>query len=223
MDTAQAFRSSVRVSLLAAAALLAVAGSAQAAAGDIVLRARVLQLDPANESYGPSTGVSLANDVVSVSSRTIWEIDASYFLTPNIALEIIATTPPKHTVYLAGTRIGTLRHLPPTLTAQYHIAPTNPSVRPYIGFGVNFTHLSSVKLDAGPVLGGSIPLEADTDSWGTAFQLGADFPINEQLSINVDFKKIDISTKVSVKANGTYLGTVKVNPVLFGVGVGYKF
>ncbi len=219
MDTAQAFRSSVRVSVLAAAALLAVAGSAQAAAGDIVLRARVLQLDPANESYGPS----LADNVVSVSSRTIWEIDASYFLTPNVALEIIATTPPKHTVYLGGTRIGTLRHLPPTLTAQYHIAPTNPTVRPYIGFGVNFTHLSSVKLDAGPVLGGSVPLKADTDSWGTAIQLGADFPINEQLSINVDFKKIDISTKVSVKADGTYLGTVKVNPVLFGIGLGYKF
>jgi outer membrane protein len=223
MDIRQALISSTRVSLVAAAALLAVAGSAQAAAGDIVVRGRVLQLEPANESYGPSTGVSLAGDVVSVSDRLIWELDASYFITNNLAVEVIATTPPKHTVYLGGTRIGTLRHLPPTVTLQYHIAPTNASVRPYIGLGVNYTHLSAVNLDAGSVLGGSVPLKAESSSWGTAIQLGADFPINDKLSINVDFKKIDISTKVSVKANGAYLGTVKVNPVLFGAGVGYKF
>jgi outer membrane protein len=216
MDIRQAFRSSTRISLVAAAALLAVAGSAQAAAGDIVVRGRVLQLDPANESYGPS----LDGDVVSVSSRLIWELDASYFITNNLAVEVIATTPPKHTVYLGGTRIGTLRHLPPTVTLQYHIAPTNASVRPYIGLGVNYTHLSAVNLDAGPVLGA---LKAESNSWGTAIQLGADFPINDKLSINVDFKKIDINTKVSVKASGAYLGTVKVNPVLFGAGVGYKF
>ncbi len=225
MDIRQALISSTRVSLVAAAALLAVAGSAQAAAGDIVVRGRVLQLEPANESYGPHA--ALAADAINVSSRLIWELDASYFLTNNLALEVIATTPPKHTVSttaVANGRLGTLRHLPPTLTLQYHIAPTNASVRPYLGFGVNYTHFSAVDLDAGPALGvGSLPLDIKRNSWGTAIQLGADFPINDKLSINVDFKKIDISTKVSVKATGAYLGTVKVNPVLFGAGVGYKF
>jgi outer membrane protein len=207
---------------VAGAALLALAGSAHAAAGDIVVRGRVLELSPANESYGPHA--ALANNAVSVSDRLVWEVDASYFITNHIAAEIIATTPPKHTVYTNGVRLGTLRHLPPTLTFQYHIAPTNASVRPYIGVGVNFTHFSAVDLDAGPALGSSsaVPLKVKSNSWGTAFQLGADFPINDRLSVNVDFKKIDISTKVSL-ADGTYLGTVKVNPVLFGAGIGYKF
>lgn len=178
-----------------------------------MVRARVLQLDPANES----TGTLDALGGVSVNSKYIWEIDASYFVTPNVAFELIATTPQKQTVSLDGTKIGTLRHLPPTLTAQYHFAPTNPTVRPYVGFGVNYTHFSAVKLE----LGGT-PLEIDRHSWGTAIQIGADFPITDKLSLNVDFKKIDIRTDVTHPALGN-VGTVKVDPVLFGIGIGYRF
>lgn len=203
---------SIRIRLIAAAAL-ACAAAAPAFAGDFVVRARVLQLDPANES----TATLSALGGVSVNTKYIWEIDASYFVTPNVAFELIATTPQKQTVSLDGSKIGTLRHLPPTLTAQYHFAPTNPTVRPYVGFGVNYTHFSAVKLE----LSGT-PLEIDRNSWGTAIQLGADFPINDKLSINVDFKKIDIRTDVTHPSLGN-VGTVKVDPVLFGIGIGYRF
>lgn len=203
---------SIRTRLIAAAAL-ACAAAAPAFAGDFMVRARVLQLDPANES----TATLSALGGVSVNTKYIWEIDASYFVTPNVAFELIATTPQKQTVSLDGSKIGTLRHLPPTLTAQYHFAPTNPTVRPYVGFGVNYTHFSAVKLE----LSGT-PLEIDRNSWGTAIQLGADFPINDKLSINVDFKKIDIRTDVTHPSLGN-VGTVKVDPVLFGIGIGYRF
>jgi outer membrane protein len=132
-------------------------------------------------------------------------------------LELIATNPQKHTVYLSGNRVGTLRHLPPTLTAQYHFAPTNPTVRPYVGLGVNYTHLSAVNVS----VASDHDVTLDKSSWGLAYNVGANFPINDKLSFNVDFKKIDIQTEA--KLNGTKIGTVKVNPVLFGVGVGYKF
>lgn len=208
---------STRTRLIAAAAL-ACAAAAPAYAGDFVVRARVLQLDPANQNTADAV---ITTDSVSVNTKYIWEIDASYFVTHNVAFELIATTPQKQTVSLGGTKIGTLRHLPPTLTAQYHFAPTNPVVRPYVGFGVNYTHFSAVNLNAQPVLGSDTPLDIDRHSWGTAIQLGADFPINDKLSVNVDFKKIDIRTRVY--AGSTKLGTVKVDPVLFGVGIGYRF
>ena len=203
---------------LIAAAALACAAAAPAYAGDFMVRARVLQLDPANQNTADAV---ITTDSVSVNTKYIWEIDASYFVTPNVAFELIATTPQKQTVSLNGTKIGTLRHLPPTLTAQYHFAPTNPTVRPYVGFGVNYTHFSAVKLNAQPVLGADAPLDIDRHSWGTAIQLGADFPINDKLSVNVDFKKIDIRTRVY--SGTTNLGTVKVDPVLFGIGIGYRF
>lgn len=201
---------STRTRLIAAAAL-ACAAAAPAYAGDFMVRARVLQLDPANQGDGAGASVE-------VNSKVIWEIDASYFITPNVAVEVIATTPQKQRLYLGpqndpNNTIGTLRHLPPTVTAQYHFAPTNPVVRPYIGAGVNYTHFSAVNLAPG--------LDVDRHSWGTAVQLGADFPINDKLSVNVDFKKIDIRTRVY--SDGAEIGKVKIDPVLFGIGIGYRF
>lgn len=203
---------STRTRLIAAAAL-ACAAVAPAYAGDFMVRARVLQLDPANQNTADAV---ITTDSVSVNTKYIWEIDASYFVTPNVAFELIATTPQKQTVTSSQLgKLGTLRHLPPTLTAQYHFAPTNPTVRPYVGFGVNYTHFSAVNLNE------AAPLDIDRHSWGTAIQFGADFPITEKVSLNVDFKKIDIRTRVYL--NGQQLGTVKVDPVLFGIGIGYRF
>jgi outer membrane protein len=200
---------------LIAAAALACAAAAPAFAGDFMVRARALQLDPAQD--GTDTAA-----LVRVNTKYIWEIDASYFITPNVALELIATTPQKQSLSIEGTpgqltSVGTLRHLPPTLTAQYHFAPTNPIVRPYVGFGVNYTHFSAVNI-TNPTYAG---LDIKRHSWGTAVQFGADFPITGNLSLNVDFKKIDIRTEATL--NGTPIGTVKVDPVLFGIGIGYRF
>jgi outer membrane protein len=196
-----------RTSLIAAATLVcAVALPASALAGDFMVRGRVLQLDPSNDS------ATLAGNV-DINSRAIWEVDASYFFCPNLAVELIATTPVKQNVSLDGSKLGTLRHLPPTLTVQYHFMPESTLVRPYAGVGVNYTHFSAVNLAPG--------LDVDRNSWGLALQVGADFPITKQVYLNVDLKKIDIRT--SVYSNGTNLGLVKVDPLLFGLGVGYRF
>jgi len=206
--------------LTAAALACAALTPAVSQAGDFMVRARVLSLEPANDS----TGTLSALGDVQANAKYIWEIDASYFVTPNVALELIATTPQKHTVYLGGetsaNKIGTLRHLPPTLTLQYHFAPTNPTVRPYVGLGVNYTRFSAVKLDAnGSTAGGKVTL--NNKSWGLAYNIGVDFPITDKLSFNVDFKKIDLQTEA--KLDGVKVGTVKVDPVLFGIGIGYRF
>lgn len=199
---------------LIAAAALACAAATPAFAGDFMVRARALYLEPANENS--TTGV-IGADSVSVNSKYIWEIDASYFVTPSVAFEIIATSPQRQTVYVDGNRIGTLRHLPPTLMAQYHFAPTNPTVRPYVGVGVNYTRFSAQKMAA---LGGTVTLEKS--SRGVAFQVGADFPITENISFNVDFKKINIRAEAYHSVAGR-LGTVRIDPTLFGIGIGYRF
>ncbi|MGC4061939.1 MAG: OmpW family outer membrane protein [Aquabacterium sp.] len=200
---------------LIAAAILACTATTSALAGDFMVRARALRLDPAND--GTDTAA-----LVRVNTKFIWEIDASYCVTPNWAVELIATTPQKQSISLETspgqlTAVGTLRHLPPTLTAQYHFAPANQAVRPYLGFGVNYTHFSAVNI-TNPALAG---LDIQRHSWGTAVQLGADFPLSDKLSLNVDFKKIDIRTKATL--SGASIGTIKVDPVLFGIGIGYRF
>ncbi len=184
---------------------------ALAAPGPWEVRVRATHLSPANEST-PLGGVGAA-DRIHVSDKTIPEFDISYFFTPNLAAELVLTVPQKHDVTLDGTKIGTFKHLPPTLLAQYHFAPAS-TFSPYLGAGLNYTNISKVHL-----LDGAAKLEHS--SVGLALQAGANFHIDERWSVNVDLKKVQIRSDVMV--GGTKVSKVKVDPVLFAVGVGYRF
>lgn len=195
--------------VIAAAVLgLVMATSAFAQAtpeGPWQVRVRALHLSSANKD---STGLDL-----SINDKWMPEVDISYFFTPNIAAELVLTIPQKQDLRAGGTQIGTLRHLPPTLTVQYHFAPT-AAFRPYVGAGVNYTRFSSTHLPAG--------VGIDKNSFGGALQLGVDIPLPyKNLILNFDVKKVYIKTDVS--AGGATIGTFKVDPVLFGVGLGWRF
>lgn len=187
------------------------AAQAMAQESPWLVRARAVHVDPDNKST-PLGGVGAA-DRLEVSSKTIPELDISYFLTPHIAAELVLTYPQKHKARLDGAEIGTFKHLPPTLSLQYHFAP-GAAISPYVGAGVNYTRMSSVKL-----LDGAGDLE--NDSWGLSLQAGVNFRLDEHWSINADVKKIKLRSDVYVSgANASHL---KVDPVLFGLGVGYRF
>jgi outer membrane protein len=184
---------------------------AQAGQGPWEVRVRATRLSPANDST-PVGGVGAA-DRIHVSDKTIPEFDVSYFFTPSMAAELVLTVPQKHEVTLDGASIGTFKHLPPTLLAQYHFAPGS-TVSPYLGAGVNYTNISKVRL-----LGGAGSLEHS--SVGLALQAGANFRIDDRWTFNVDLKKVQIRSDVMI--SGAKVSEVKVDPVLFAVGVGYRF
>jgi outer membrane protein len=175
------------------------------------VRARAVHINPADKS-DPIAGVG-PSDLITVSSKTIPEVDISYFFTPNISTELVLTYPQKHDVYVDGQSVGTFKHLPPTLLAQYHFTPSS-QVSPYVGVGVNWTTFSKNK-----ILDGQGSLEHD--SFGLALQAGLDYKLDKNWSINVDIKKVQIRSDVLIA--GTKVSKVKVDPVLFGVGVGYRF
>lgn len=197
--------------VLALAALGILSTQAMAQQSPWQIRARAVNINPADKS-DPVGGVGPA-DQITVSNKTIPEVDITYFLSPNLAAELILTYPQKHDVALSGTDIGTFKHLPPTLTLQYHFTPA-AKVSPYVGAGVNYTRISSVKL-----LGGAGDLE--NHSFGLALQAGVDFKIDKNWSINLDVKKVQIRSDVMV--GGAQVSKVKVDPVLVGLGVGYRF
>ena len=182
-----------------------------------MVRVRAVNLDPANDSDAiPALGVP--SDAIHVEDKVIPEIDFTYFLTRNIAAELVLTYPQKHDVTLAGTKIGSFKHLPPTLTLQYHFQP-DAQFRPYVGAGVNYTRLSSVNL-AVPGVG---ELDLENDSIGGALQAGFDVKLNQNWFFNVDIKKVWISSDVTLKATGAKVSAVNVDPVLIGIGLGYRF
>ena len=77
-----------------------------------MVRARAVHL---NSSNGDSTPLNL-----SINDKWLPEVDISYFINPNVAVELILTVPQKQTLSAGGAAIGSFKHLPPTLTAQYH-------------------------------------------------------------------------------------------------------
>ncbi|NDI85510.1 OmpW/AlkL family protein [Undibacterium crateris] len=177
------------------------------------VRARIVNISPANGS-DPVGGVGAA-DLITVSKKTIPEVDISYYFTPNISAELILTYPQKHDVELAGKNIGHFKHLPPTLTAKYHFAP-EAQFSPYVGAGVNYTRISDVNL-----LNGAADLEKS--SFGLALQAGIDYKLDKNWSLNFDVKKVQIRSDVTLSATGAKISAVKVDPWLVGVGVGYRF
>jgi len=205
----------VNMSKLIAAAVLATLtlniGAATAQESPWQVRARAVYLDPADKS-APVAGVG-ASDRITVSDKTIPEVDISYFFTPNWAAELVLTYPQKHDVYLDGGKIGTFKHLPPSLLLQYHFTNSTP-LKPYLGAGINYTRISSVNL-----LGGGAHLE--NDSFGLAVQAGVDYQLDKNWSLNFDVKKVQIRSDVFI--GGAKASRVKVDPVLVGVGVGYRF
>ncbi len=209
--TRKFFSAIATVSAAAALAFTSFAAQAQQE-GPWLVRARAVNLDSANKD---TTGLGL-----SINNKVIPEVDISYFITPNIAAELVLTYPQGHDLKSNGAKIGTLKHLPPTLSLQYHFAPTS-TFRPYVGLGVNYTNFSDVKFDASLEGTGKLNPSIDNNSYGFSAQIGADIAIAKNLYLNVDVKKVQIGTKVY--SNGNKAGDFKVDPVLFGLGVGYRF
>lgn len=176
-----------------------------------LVRVRAVHIDPADKS--DPVGGTGASDRLHVSSKWIPEVDISYFLTPNWAAELVLTYPQKHDVTLDGQRIGSFKHVPPTLLAQYHFLP-GAQFDPYVGAGINYTLISKVD-----ILNGAGRLEHD--SIGAALQAGVDFRIDAKWSVNLDVKKVQIRSDVDI--NGVRASRVRIDPVLLGVGVGYRF
>lgn len=204
----------MKKNLLAVAVLCALtsgAAFAQQAEGPWLVRARAVNLDSANKD---STGLGL-----SVNDKVIPEVDVSYFFTPNIAAELVLTVPQKHDLSssVLGGKIGTLKHLPPSLLVQYHFNAAG--FKPYVGAGVNYTRFSSVRFD--PAVAAALNPSIDKNSFGGALQVGVDIPLSKNLYLNVDVKKVYIKTDVF--SSGTKVGTFKVDPVLVGVGLGWRF
>ncbi|MFC7291149.1 OmpW/AlkL family protein [Hirschia litorea] len=204
-----------------------------------MVRARVINVMP-DESGSLSTGGTPLIGDVDIETSIVPELDISYFLNEKIAFELILGVTPHDVstkdleVPVVGTLgsvdLGDVWLLPPTLTAQYHFTQFG-SFKPYIGAGVNYTLFFNEDE-------GSVADSIDYDpSFGPALQAGFDYDLDGEKggwAINVDVKKVWINTDVTVdltSALGTALGAqsvivdadVDIDPVILGVGMGYKF
>lgn len=183
-----------------------------------LLRARLIDVVP---DVSSSTITKIGGNVTRISSQIEPEVDISYFFKPQFAIEIPAATM-RSSVRATGTvlgpiNLGQVSVLPPMILFQYH-PQFNEKIKPYAGVGPNYTIF--YHSNSGPVAN----KVTYSDNWGVAFQLGTDLIIDKHWSINVDFKKILVKTHATVYALGTSVSSdVNINPMIYGVGVGYHF
>jgi outer membrane protein len=153
---------------------------------------------------------------VEVGSDIKPTVTAEYFFRDNWGVEVLASWPFEHDIDIKGLgRVGSTKHLPPTISLQYHFG--HGTVKPFIGAGVNFTTFFSEET-TGALAGTDLELD---DSIGIAAHAGIDFEVSERGSIRIDARWIDIDTDVSV--NGTDLGEVNIDPLVYGAAYVVKF
>lgn len=203
--------------LLTSSLALAIAGAALPAfaqsAGEWTLGVGVHQVNPKSNNGKLANG-TLKLDIDSDIKPTI---TFEYFVRDNLGIEVLAALPFKHDINIAGLgRVGSTKHLPPTVSLQYHFANSS-KVTPFVGLGLNYTTFFSE--DTGGALSGS-KLRLD-DSWGMAAHAGVDIKTSEKGAVRVDLRWIDIDSKVTL--DGTKLGTANIDPLVYGLAYVMKF
>jgi outer membrane protein len=195
-----------KISLLVAAALMVPSAFAHQA-GDILVRGGAIMVSPTTDS----------NDTLDVQPNTQLGLTLSYMITDNWGVELLAATPFSHSVEMGGSEVAKVKHLPPSLMAQYYFGSAQSKVRPYVGAGINYTTFFDED-GRGDLTGKNVSLD---DSWGIAAQAGLDMKINENWFVNGSVWYMDIDTDVSV--DGAHVEKTSIDPIGLMVGLGYRF
>ena len=183
--------------------------------GDWLVRVGASMVDPKTNNH----------EIVSVDDATSATFNFTYMMTDIWAIELLAAVPFKHDLELVEAiaepmtgdkTIGSTKQLPPTLSLQYHMMPTS-RFQPYVGLGINYTVFSDEKT-TGLLEGTKLDLGS---SWGLGVQFGFDVLLTDNVFLNLDMRYINIETKA--KLDGVSIDTVKIDPMIYGAHIGFRF
>ena len=174
-----------------------------------------------------NNGAAIAGADANVSEQFIPAATISYFFNDNIAVELFCCLS-THEITGAGalSGVGDLADtwiFPPIVTLQYHFTGLG-SIKPYVGAGVNYTLFFDEQVGDGAAANlNATSVEID-DTWGWALQAGVDFAIGNNLSLNLDVKKVWMNTEATwTTPTGPIVADVDLDPWIVSVGLGYRF
>ncbi len=226
------YKSLFTASLLALAIAAPVAQAHQA--GNIIVRAGAITVDPHEDSGNIDHAVlgKVAGSGATLNSDTQLGLNFAYMVTDNFGIELLAATPFSHDVGVKGMpgafaglngKLGSLKHLPPTISAIYYPLDKSSAFQPYVGVGINYTWFFDTELSSEAEGKGFSGLDMK-DSWGLAGQIGMDYMLSDNLMLNAQVRYIDIDTTGTTYLAGDKVKVdVDVDPFVYMVGLGYKF
>jgi outer membrane protein OmpA-like peptidoglycan-associated protein/outer membrane protein W len=202
--------------VVAAAPPPAAPRTARDAEGAWIVRLRAGDLVPRSRSDALSLGGTppqvVPADQVHTDSAWAPELDVEYFFTSHWSAELALDLPRTHDLTAAGSRVGSFRLMPDYLTAKYNFNPEG-RFRPYLGAGFNVSSFYDQ---------GTVPaLTLSRTTTGPAAQAGFDVQLSEHWLLNLDAKWARARPAVSL--SGEPLGQLHLDPMLYSIGVGYRF
>ena len=136
------------------------------------------------------------------------------FANTPFSAEVLLATPFKHDIKSNGAKIATIKHLPPTITAKYNF-DVSPRVTAYAGAGVTVFIPWDEKIPGAK-------LDADVGV-GPAAQLGINYKPDpsKNWGVYADVRYADLKT--DIKLNGSDIGSLDLDPIVYTLGYSFKF
>jgi outer membrane protein len=191
-------------------------------AGNWIARFRSAYFHPANESdafatTGPRRQTVRPNDITT-TDRWFAEVDLEYLLNGHWSSELALDLPRSFDLQVRNSArpagpgvVGTFKQMPVTWTFKYNFAPDS-TWRPYVGAGISATVFSDQDTN---------PYGLKSISVGPALQAGIDVRLNDRWFLNADIKWARI--RPDFRLLGTEVSTLRMDPLICGVGIGYRF
>ena len=217
-------------------------------AGTWIIKGGVGMVSPKSDNMFLETtelipsGDIIEGSTIQVDDGSSLVLSATYMLKDHWGIEILAALPFEHDFEITGTLngspvvvpVGKTKHLPPTVSFQYHFAP-DATFQPYVGLGVNYTLFFSESLESG-IPGSTGILDLDIkNSAGVAVQFGADWAFGENWLASIEGRWIQIESDIAFDIDlepfggpGIVRGVelpplLEINPWVFNLNVGYQF
>lgn len=172
--------------------------------GNFQLGVRAVYLSPQSSPLGSGS---------SVSGNLYPELDGEWFLGPSWATELAIGAP---TNFASNAFDGAaIRLTPITWTIKYLFAPAS-RIRPYLGAGLRYTHSS--------LTGGAASnfTTIDGSTFGVALQGGFEFRASSSWCVNLDVRYLNLQPGTGSAAGGSGQD-LKLDPLLYGVGISYRW
>ena len=161
----------------------------------------------------PTSDTTLApGAVVKADNEFAFTPSVEYFFNDNLSAELLLATPVSHDVLLNGDKVAKIKHLPPTVTAKYHLK-NSTGFTPYIGVGGT----AFIAWDEEGVA------KNVKEAYGVAGQIGFNFQPADAKNWGVffDARYAQISPEVTL-IDGTKFD-LDIDPMVYTLGYSYKF
>ena len=204
----------------AMAAMVATAGNASAQ--DNTVKFGVSQYTTHSQTNGVTgLGVPPGADVKTGDATTVI-LTYERMLTPNIGVELVLGLPPRikanaaGSVAFLGDDVLSAKNVSPTLFVAYHFGEIGSTWRPYLGAGINYTRFVGIESK----LASDVKM---SDSTGWAVQAGLDYALTKEWGLFASVSALKVKTKVVASGPTVLQTTVDFRPVVYSLGVAYRF